>query len=71
MLAPAGLWEPEGVYLDTAGYPSESRLPPGYVPPAPVPLVEPASRNVAAPQPAKPSRRKAKPSSPCFAPAGV
>jgi glutaredoxin len=27
-------------YLDTAGYPRESRLPPNYLPPAPTPLVE-------------------------------
>jgi glutaredoxin len=35
-------------YLDTAGYPRESKLPPNYVEPPPMPLVE----RVARPQPA-------------------
>lgn len=38
-------------YLDTAGYPRESRLPANYVPPAATPLVEPpAPREAAAPR---------------------
>jgi len=44
-------------YLDTAGYPRESRLPANYVPPAATPLVEPpAPREAAAPRaPARPA----------------
>jgi glutaredoxin len=39
-------------YLDAAGYPRESKLPPGYQYPAPAPLVErrPAAEAAAAPQ---------------------
>jgi glutaredoxin len=44
-------------YLDTAGYPRESRLPANYVPPTATPLVEPpAPREAAAPRaPARPA----------------
>jgi glutaredoxin len=41
-------------YLDTAGYPRESKLPPGYVQPAPLPLVERVAVPRAEPPPPAP-----------------
>lgn len=56
-------------YLDTAGYPRESRLPPNYVAPAATPLVEPpAPREAAAPR-TPPARQAEPPPEP--APAGI
>ena len=45
-------------YLDVAGYPRESRLPAGYAPPAPQPLVPraPAAASAASAEPAAPAR---------------
>lgn len=53
-------------FLDAAGYPRESRLPPGWQPPAATPLVErPAERNAPAndgeTQPARPQRSQQPP----------
>jgi glutaredoxin len=45
----AGTWNE---YLDSAGYPRESRLPANYEYPVAVPLTEPAASAVAAPSPA-------------------
>jgi glutaredoxin len=47
----AGLWHS---YLDTAGYPRESKLPVGYAAPAPVPLVERVTPKAPEPAPAAP-----------------
>jgi glutaredoxin len=52
-------------YLDTAGYPRESKLPPGYVPPPAAPLVERAAPAPAAPPtPATPAEVPQAPESP-------
>jgi glutaredoxin len=53
-------------YLDTAGYPGESRLPPGYVQPAPMPLVDAVTPRSAAPARAP----EPAPAEPAAAPAG-
>ena len=47
-------------YLDAAGYPRESRLPPGWQPPPPVPLAEraPASREAPPAPPQEPARNR-------------
>ena len=57
-------------YLDAAGYPAESRLPRGWQPPAPAPLVAraaPASAPQAAPEPAATPTTPAAPAAPARA----
>ncbi len=68
----AELWQS---YLDSAGYPRESRLPPNYQPAAATPMTErrdtgsPARRPGAEPEPA--AEEPAEPASPGAAPGGI
>jgi glutaredoxin len=58
-------------YLDAAGYPRESKLPRGYQPPTPTPLVAREAEPKSAPRPAAPAETAAAPQTPAPSPTGI